>query len=133
MSGWIDEFMKEGGSTRSIDMGNNNATEVSELAAEFGRRVAIQLDRRNWDGAKAVIDAARIEFESSVDLLDTPLEDAVHPRTAATLAREFGAVTLRDLVDIPPEYMAAAPNMGITRVREITQALAAAKQGKNHE
>lgn len=101
----------------------------SERAEQFGRQVAVALERGNWDHAHQVIAEARHEFETAArgnqfaDPREMYLNDTPVPARMVTILQSHGLFTVGDLLMAGLDYLAECRNIGRASVEVILDSL----------
>ena len=101
----------------------------SERAEQFGRQVAVALERGNWDHAHQVIATARHEFETAArgnqfaDPREMYLNDTTIPARLVSILQSHGMFTVGDLLLAGLAYLSERKNIGRVSVEVIVESL----------
>lgn len=99
----------------------------------WGRQVGLEMLYGNFERAHELVEQGRRELAAQrgpADVTATPLADCLEERLAHPLEREFGALTIADVLALTPAQILAIPNLkGKMLERLLRQLLAHALAG----
>lgn len=100
-----------------------------ERAEQYGRQIAVALQRGNWDHAHSVIAAARHECETQshgkppTDPREIGLHDTKIPLRICSILESHGLFTVGDILLAGLDYLAERKNLGRASVEVIVTSL----------
>lgn len=100
-----------------------------ERAEQYGRQIAVALQRGNWDHAHQAIATARHEFETAArdnqfaDPREMYLNDTPIPARIVSILQSHGLFTVGELLVAGIDYLSERRNIGRASVEVIVTAL----------